>query len=462
MTTLLWLRRDLRLDDHPALCAAASRGAVIPVFILDPETESRGAAPLWRLGEGLRVFAAALADRGSRLILRRGEALSALRDLARETGAEAVFWSRLYDPESRRRDEAVKAGLRAAGLDAESFPGHLLFEPWTVETGQGGPYRVYTPFMRALRQRDPGAARAAPKALARPSNWPESDRLEAWRLGAAMRAGAAVVGGFARIGEAAAQARLDGFLDGPVEEYAEQRNRLDRAATSRLSAHLALGEISPRRIWTTLMAREPGGLGRGAETFLREVIWRDFAWHLLFHYPDLATENWREGWDDFPWRPDTDDAERWRRGETGEDVIDAAMRELYVSGTMHNRARMVVASYLTKHLRTDWRVGRAWFEETLIDWDPASNAMGWQWVAGSGPDSAPFFRIFNPRKQAEQHDPEGAYRRFWLEGDGAAAFLRAAPGRWGLDAARARPAPLVDLGRARQVALDAYSTIQAR
>lgn len=459
---LLWFRRDLRLDDLPMLSAALATGRpLIPVFILDPETETLGAAPKWRLGLGVARFAERLAAVGSRLILRRGTALPVLQRLAAETGAAGVMWSRLYDPAAKARDAAVKSTLREQGLTADSHAGHLLHEPWTVETGTGGFYRVYTPYWRAVRDRTVAAAAPAPDSLPAPETWPASDRLEDWQMGAAMRRGAEVVAAHVRVGEAAAMERLHAFLDGPVDRYAEDRDRPDRPATSRLSENLTYGEIGPRRVWHAAWAAFQQGRP-GAETFLKELVWREFSYHLMHHSPQILTSNWKPEWDSFPWRDDSPDALRWRQGMTGEPFVDAAMRELYVTGTMHNRARMIAASYLTKHLLTHWKIGLDWFADCLIDWDPAANAMGWQWAAGSGPDAAPYFRIFNPASQAEKFDPESRYRRRFIAelsrnpGAEALAFFDATPQAWKLDAKRAYPKPLVDLAAGRERALAAY------
>jgi deoxyribodipyrimidine photo-lyase len=457
---LLWFRRDLRLSDHPML-SAAGRRPVIPVFILDPETEALGAAAAWRLGGAVAAFARALDAIGSRLILRRGPAIDVLCGLAAETGAAGVYWTRAYDPAAMARDTAVKAALKARGLAAMSHPGSLLFEPWEVATGDGGFYRVYSPFWRAVAQREVPTPLAAIRHLAPPAAWPASDRLEDWRLGAAMRRGAAVVAAHTAAGETAARARLARFLAGPVDPYRQARDRLDGEGTSRLSGHLSYGEIGPRSLWHGALAAETTG-ARGAEHFRKELVWREFAWHLLFHTPHIADRNWRADWDDFPWRGDNDDAEAWRQGMTGEPLVDAGMREMYVTGTMHNRARMVVASYLTKHLMTDWRVGLRWFADCLTDWDPASNALGWQWTAGSGPDAAPYFRIFNPATQAETHDPDGGYRRHYVAelsarpGPEALSYFDAVPKAWALDPARPYPAPRIGLQAGRDRALAAY------
>ena len=461
-STLLWLRRDLRLADHPAWHAALEKGGpVIPVFVLDPLVERWGAAPRWRLEQSLKALTADLDSRGSRLILRRGDAHDALAALADETGAGAIVWSRLYDAESIARDAEIKKRLRGRGLSADSVNGSLLMEPWQVETGQGSFYKVYTPFWRAVSPRPMDVPLPVPGNLAAPDTWPASDDFADWQLGRAMNRGAEVVARYAQIGEQAALDRLHTFLAGPVTRYKDQRDRLDRDATSRLSENLATGEISPRTIWRAAHGQ------KGAEAFLQEIVWREFAYHLLFHTPRLTGANWRDQWDDFPWRDDNDDAERWRQGRTGEPVVDAAMREMYVTGRMHNRARMLVASYLTKHLMTHWRVGEAWFRECLIDWDIASNAMGWQWAAGSGPDAAPFFRIFNPATQAEKFDPDEAYRKRWVAelsrrpGDDALAYFEAIPKPWGLRPDQPYPARLIDLKKGRERALAAYKELTA-
>jgi deoxyribodipyrimidine photo-lyase len=464
---ILWFRRDLRLGDQPMLAEAVASGRpVVPVFVLDPETEALGAAAKWRLGLAVAAFARALEGIGLKLVLRRGPALAVLEALLGETGAAGVWWSRLYDPEAVARDTGVKAALKSAGHEARSWPGHLLHEPWEVQTGQGGFYRVFTPYWRAVRDRGVAAPAAAPVRAVAPAVWPVSERLEDWRLGAAMRRGAAVVARYQAVGEAAARAKLAAFLAGPVDDYAAARDLPGVAGTSRLSENLTYGEIGIREVWHAgLRARDEGRAG--AESFLRELAWREFAYHLMHHSPEITRANWKPEWDSFPWRGDNPDAERWRQGMTGEPFVDAAMREMYVTGTMHNRARMIAGSYLTKHLMTDWRVGLAWFADCLTDWDPAANAMGWQWVAGSGPDAAPYFRVFNPAGQAEKFDPKGDYRRRFIAelsrnpGPEALAFFEAAPKAWGLDPARRYPAPVVDLAEGRARALAAYAARKA-
>ena len=465
---ILWFRRDLRLADHPMLAAAVASGrAVIPLFILDPETEAIGAAAKWRLGLSIADFAAQLAGLGSRLVLRRGPALAVLEALVAETGAAGVQWSRAYDPAGIARDTAVKAGLKAKGLEAVSHPGFLLHEPWSVETGQGGFYRVYTPYWKAVRDRAIAACLPAPKALPAPAAWPSSDRLEEWQMGAAMRRGAAVCLKYQAVGEAAAAQRLADFIAARVEAYKTARDFPAVEATSRLSENLTYGEISPRQVWHAGFAAMQAGAA-GAEHFLKELVWREFAWHLMYHTPHIASANWRSEWDGFPWQGESAQVEAWRRGMTGEPFVDAAMREMYVTGTMHNRARMIAGSYLTKHLLTHWKLGLDWFADCLTDWDPAANAMGWQWVAGSGPDAAPYFRVFNPAGQAEKFDAQGRYRRRWLAemsrtpGEAALDFYEAVPRSWGLNPGAPYPQPLISLEAGRARALDAYAKRNAQ
>ncbi|MEM9580878.1 MAG: deoxyribodipyrimidine photo-lyase [Pseudomonadota bacterium] len=462
--TLLWLRRDLRLTDHPALMAAIKRGGpVIPVYIRDEVTDTLGAAPKWRLGEGLGHFAATLEDCGSGLVLRSGDALKCLQSLISETGADAVYWSRLYDPDSVQQDTSVKAALKEQGIDARSFGGHLMFEPWTAETKTGGFYKVYTPFWKSVKTRDVDAPLSAPGRIPAPDSWPASDSLDDWQLGAAMKRGAAIVAGHARVGEQAAQDRLASFMDNWIADYAQNRDRPAVPGTSRLSENLALGEISPHVCWHAgLRALHDGK--RGAETFLKELVWREFAYHLMHHTPEITSRNWKPDWDRFPWNEDEGRAEvqAWKQGRTGMRFVDAALREMYVTGTMHNRGRMIVASYLTKHLMSHWKIGLNWFADCLIDWDPASNAMGWQWSAGSGPDASPYFRVFNPETQLEKFDQDGEYAKAWIaEGDDhpsetALSYFEAIPKSWQLRAADAYPQAIVSARDGRDRALSAY------
>ncbi len=463
---IMWFRRDLRLGDHPALAAAcASGGPIVPLFILDPIVEGQGAAPQFRLEKSIAQLAQDLEELGSKLTLRRGDAITVLQDMIKETGADTVYWSRLYDPENIRRDTQVKDTLKRDGIDAKSFEGHVLFEPWTVQTNMGGYYKVFTPMWKTVRDRHVPNVIAAPLDIQAPHSWPQSDDLADWKMGAAMRRGGPIVAGHCVVGEAAARNRLSNFADGPIADYVKMRDIPSVQGTSRLSENLTYGEISPRQCWHAGMrAMHEGKLG--AETFLKELVWREFAYHLAYHSPRIIDQNWREKWDTFPWKTDGESAEvlAWKQGRTGIPFVDAAMREMYVTGTMHNRARMIVASYLTKHLMTHWKIGQKWFEECLIDWDPASNAMGWQWSAGSGPDSTPFFRVFNPETQIDKFDPTGSYQRAWIaEGFGdpsatALSYFDAIPERWAMRADGSYPAPIVTAKEGRNRALSAYES----
>lgn len=461
---IFWLRRDLRLGDHPGLTAVAATGCpVIPVFIHDELVETHGAAPKWRLGIAVEHFATTLEEIGSRLILRRGNALEVLRELVAETGARAVHWSRAYDPAAITRDTAVKAGLKEDGLEAKSHKGHLLFEPWTVETKTGGFYKVFTPMWKAVRGSVLAQNLSSVSHLNAPDHWPVTDDIGTFHMGNAMHRGAAVVAKHVCVGEEAASRRLASFMNDKVANYVEARNIPSVDGTSRLSENLTYGEISPRTCWHAGWQALNNGES-DAETFLKELVWREFAYHLAYHTPRIVSDNWNEGWNSFPWKADGDHALPWKQGRTGIQMVDAAMREMYVTGTMHNRGRMIVASYLTKHMMTHWKVGLDWFEECLIDWDPASNAMGWQWTAGSGPDAAPYFRVFNPDTQAEKFDKERTYRAKFIaelfsdQESEAQDYFDAIPRRWKLVPSDAYPLPLVPLVVGRQLALDAYKS----
>ena len=469
MTTspiILWFRRDLRLGDHEALTAACATGRpVIPVFIFDEVSEGQGAAPRFRLGMSVEKLAGDLLDKGSRLILRRGDALATLLTLIEETGAGAVFWSRQYDPAAKARDVAVKSALKDAEIDAQSFQGHVLFEPWTVETKTGGFYKVYTPLWKNVRDRGVPDAIPTPGKIPAPNNWPESDTLDDWRLGAAMNRGADILAAHCTVGESAALGRLGAFIVNRVADYKKNRDIPSVKGTSGLSENLTYGEISPRTCWHAGWRALRDGKS-DAEVFLKELVWREFAYHLAYHTPRIIDQNWKEDWDAFPWNTDERRAEvkAWKQGRTGIQFVDAAMREMYVTGTMHNRGRMIVASYLTKHLMCDWKIGMDWFSECLIDWDPCSNGMGWQWSAGSGPDATPFFRVFNPVTQLEKFDKERAYVRKWIaEGrktpsETALSYFDAIPRGWHMSPDDAYPDPIVATDEGRKRALDAYQS----
>ncbi len=462
--TLVWIRRDLRLSDHAALAAAAERGGpVIPVFVRDDLVDDLGAAPKWRFGLGLECHAEALEGKDSRLILRSGDAREVIPALVQETGAGTVYWQRAYDPKSVARDKEVKAALKDAGVVAKSFAGHLMFEPWTVETKQGDYYKVYTPFWKSVRDRAVGEPLPAPSSLPAPDTWPDSEALEDWALGAAMNRGADVVRPFVQLGEQAAQSRLGAFMASKVADYDTTRDIPGIDGTSNLSENLALGEISPAQCWHAGQRAMQEGKA-GAETFLKELVWREFAYHLMWHTPRILSDNWREDWAAFPWNEDERRAEvkAWKRGRTGIRFVDAALREMYVTGRMHNRGRMIVASYLTKHLMCHWKIGMAWFEDCLIDWDPASNAMGWQWSAGSGPDATPYFRVFNPVTQLDKFDKDRDYVSRWIAEEyanphrDALAYFDAIPRSWSMSSSDTYPDPIVPPDEGRKRALSAY------
>ncbi|MBX9613869.1 MAG: DNA photolyase family protein [Burkholderiales bacterium] len=416
---IVWFRRDLRLDDNPALQAALEAGHVpLPVYIHAPEEEGAwtpGAASRAWLHRSLAALDQALRARGSRLTLLRGPSVVALDRLIASTGAEAVFWNRLYEPAIVARDTGVKQHLRARGLRVASFKAALLCEPWEAMTGQGEPYRVFTPFWRkAAAWLDMAPPRPAPVRLPAPPAV-AGERLDDLRLRPA-------TGWDRRFwevwspGEAGALELLDAFVEGAAYGYRVQRDFPDRIGTSRLSPHLHFGEISPRRIVARLRRESwPAGVRPDIERYFSELGWREFSHHLLHHFPHTADSNFDPRFDAFGWvEPEPSVLEAWQRGRTSVPIVDAGMRELWVTGWMHNRVRMIVASFLAKNLRIHWRHGARWFWDTLVDADLANNTQGWQWSAGTGADAAPYFRIFNPVRQAQRFDPAGRYIRRWL------------------------------------------------
>jgi deoxyribodipyrimidine photo-lyase len=467
---LLWFRRDLRLTDHPALQAALARGEpVIPVYIHDPDAEQGwvpgGASQSW-LHHSLRALAADLGARGSRLIVRRGPELATLQALIGETGATAVAWTRLYEPAVVERDTRIKAALKADGIDAISHNAALWCEPWQIATGGGGPYKVFTPFWRALSARLPDAPVAPPpERIPGPRTWPDGLAIEA--LGLSPRIAWDV--GFYEIwepGEAGACRRLARFVDEDLRGYSSARDRPADSGGSRLSPHLHFGEIGPRQVLRAVQrARAGGEIPEGdAEHFLRELGWREFGHHLLHHFPQTPDAPLNPSFGAMPWRHPQDyarDLQAWQRGRTGIPIVDAGMRELWTTGWMHNRVRMIVASLLTKNLLVPWQEGARWFWDTLVDASLANNTMGWQWAAGSGADAAPYFRIFNPVLQSQRFDAHGRYIRRWVPELGALPD-KAIHAPWLLRGAApdAYPAPIVDLASSRQRALDAFARMR--
>ncbi|MGM0517925.1 MAG: cryptochrome/photolyase family protein [Pseudomonadota bacterium] len=472
--TIVWFRQDLRLADNPALSRGLETGNIIPVYILPPETERRdgfvnGGASRWWLHHSLASLDQAMRHKGSRLVVRRGEPVRVLTQLAVETGATAVHWNRRIEPAGIATDRAVKRTLHEAGIEATSLPGNYLHEPWNLLNRQGAPYRVFTPYWKALL-----AAGIDQPTLPEPDQLPPleagiaSERIDSLGLLPRLDWADAFPDSWTP-GEAGARARFEAFLD-EVSRYHETRNRLDLDGTSRLSPHLHFGEISPRQVVARVRSEYPEAVDdKGPEHFLREVGWREFGANLLYHFPQTETDNLDARFDHLPWRNDPDRIAAWQRGETGIPVVDAAMRALWTTGWMHNRARMIVASFLTKNCLVDWRIGADWFMDTLVDADLPSNTAGWQWVAGTGADAAPYFRIFNPVIQGRKFDPEGNFIRRWVPelADLPDKLLNtpweADPDtltRAGVRPGETYPAPIVDLKKSRREALEAFERIR--
>jgi deoxyribodipyrimidine photo-lyase len=478
---IVWFRDDLRLSDHPALHAASRTGGpVICLYVLDeaspalraPNARPLGGAARWWLARSLRALQKSLATIGSVLILRKGPAARIIAEVARETNAGAVFWNEIAQVPCQTVADQVTAALQETGVGSQSFPGDLLAAPSGIRNKEGRGLRVFTPFWRRVQASgEPPKPLPAPKALRAVPNI-ASDTLEQWHL---EPTGPDWAGGLRESwepGERSAQKTLAAFLESGVAGYSTARDRPDRKATSGLSPHLRFGEIGPRQLWhaARFAAAERPGLAGDIDKFLSELGWREFCRHLLFDVPDLATRNLQPSFDAFPWRHDDKALSAWQRGQTGYPIVDAGMRELWHTGVMHNRVRMVVASFLVKHLLIDWRCGEQWFWDTLVDADAGSNPANWQWVAGSGADAAPYFRIFNPILQGEKFDPDGAYVRRWvpelaqlparlIHSPWSAAPLELA----GADVklGKTYPEPIVDHKAARARALAAYAKVRA-
>lgn len=470
---ILWFRRDLRLHDNPALNHAAETGRLIlPVFILDDHYDRPiGAASRWWLDKSLRALDATLKDRGARLILRRGGSLAALQALMAETGADAVFMNRLFEPGAFEQDAEIAHALKADGVECRGFNGTLMRRPGAVLNGSGSPYKVFTPFLKSLlSMSEPPRHTTGPRRIDTPALI-GSDDLDDWGLHPMSPDWS---GGFDwKPGEAGASEVLSTFLAHGLATYAKDRDFPDRPASSRLSPHLHWGEISPwRAIDRARQAAEAGEVAPAeAEKFVAEIGWREFSAHLLHHFPYIFDRAFRPEYDAMPWRDDPKGLAAWKRGQTGYPLVDAGMRQLWATGWMHNRVRMIVASFLIKHLLIDWREGEAWFWDTLVDADLASNVQNWQWVAGSGADASPYFRIFNPIAQGEKFDPKGGYVRRWVP------ELARLPDRWlhapwmapaevlreaGVRLGHDYPRPIVEHEKARARALDALKTVSSR
>ena len=478
MTALVWFRQDLRLADNPALAAATASGKpIIPLYCLDDTGDGdwpSGGAQRWWQHQSLAALDASLQDRGSRLVLRRGASQPVLDALIAEAGVTAVYWNRRYEPAVIARDKAIKSALEARGIQVNSSNGTLLHEPWEIRNLSGKPFQVFTPYWRhCLKRADPGALLPAPKQLTAPGRWPASDALADFELLPSIRWYETMAQTW-RPGEVGAARNLQRFLKSTIWSYPETRNLPAIEGTSQLSPHLHFGEITPRQVWHAVRKQaEREGIPANewrTNQFLTEVYWREFAYHLLFHFPDTPTEPLRKDYARFPWQKDAVQLTAWQRGQTGVPMIDAGMRQLWATGWMHNRVRMIVGSFLVKNLLVRWQDGAHWFWDTLVDADLASNTLGWQWCAGSGADAAPYFRIFNPVSQGEKFDPEGAYVRTWVP------ELAKLPDKYihcpwtapdtvlqtaSIKLGNHYPKPIVDLKETRARALQAYKQMRA-
>ena len=475
---IVWFSKDLRLEDNPALYYAADRhDVVIPVFIWAPEEDGAwppGGACRWWLHYALQALGTALQGQGLRLVLRTGSSLEALRDVIKETGADAVYWNKRYEPALRQRDRHLAEALREDGVACDAFEGAILHDPERVQTGSSGSYRVFTPFWKKLqRVLDVSPPLPTPHLAwtKAPQAWPASLRLDALGLLPTVDWAEGLRSTWTP-GEQAARQRLRRFLDDTLLDYATLRDRPDVDGTARLSPYLCYGELSPRQVWHAVkQGRQKPPMKEAAEVFLRQIAWREFAYHLLYHYPETPTVPLKDTFEAFTWRDDAEGLRRWQQGRTGYPIVDAGMRQLWHIGWMHNRVRMIVASFLTKDLLLPWQEGARWFWDTLVDGDLANNTMGWQWAAGSGADAQPFFRIFNPVSQGKRYDPEGVYVRRWVP------ELKALPDRYlhqpwqapadvlkkaGVVLGQTYPAPLVDHRFARERALEAYQDVRSR
>jgi deoxyribodipyrimidine photo-lyase len=472
---IVWFRQDLRLRDNPALCAAAATGRpVIPLYVLDDETPAQwrlGGASRWWLHHSLSSLTRDLARRQSslcpKLILRSGNAAEIVTAFAAETHAHGVYWNRCYEAYAVHRDRTIKEALLRAGVEARSFNASLLFEPWEVKTGSGTPFRVFTAFWRACARLPATPPLPPPQQLEGLGDAsPASDDLAPWKLLPRPDWAAGLRETWAP-GETQARKRVRDFLENAIAGYRTARDLPGVEGTSRLSPHLHFGEIGPRQIRHAIESHVDAKGGEAdTETFLKELGWREFSYHLLFHYPDLPERPLRPEFADFPWRDDEAGLRAWQRGQTGYPIVDAGMRELWATGWMHNRVRMIVASFLVKDMMLPWQMGEAWFWDTLVDADLANNAASWQWVSGSGADAAPYFRIFNPVLQGERFDADGTYIRHWipelakLPAAALHAPWKASPevlAKAGLALGRDYPMPILDHAAARERALAAYA-----
>ena len=468
---MLWFRRDLRLGDNPALNQATETDRpIIPVFILDDAGDGRslGAASKWWLDKSLRALRESLAERGARLILRRGDAEGELRRLIEQTGADAVFMNRLFEPDAWARDADIAHSLKSEGVECRGFNGSLMCTPGKLLNGSGGPYKVFTPFHKALMASAVAPAHTTGARDLSGAPALDSEDIDDWGLHPSRPDWSK---GFDWTpGEAGATAALNAFARGPLKSYSVGRDRPGQPGVSRLSGHLHWGEVHPWQVVRAVRAAVEQGHAPQAEAdkFVAEIGWREFSAHLLHHFPHIPHQSFRAEYETFPWRDDETGFIAWTQGRTGYPIVDAGMRQLWTTGWMHNRVRMIVASFLIKDLLVDWRRGEEWFWDTLVDADLASNSQNWQWVAGSGADASPFFRVFNPITQGEKFDADGRYVRLWCP------ELRRLPDKWlhapwtapteilddaGIRLGRDYPRPIVDHGEARERALAALKAI---
>jgi len=457
---ILWLRQDLRLADNPALQAAAKQ-AFFAVYIWDEQDPwAPGGASRWWLHKSLNALQQSLGERGVQLIFKKGNPLHILKALTQETTACGVYWNRCYEPYAINRDKEIKSYLKNAGIPCQSFNGSLLAEPWEIQTKTKGPYQVFTPFWKVLQS----ISFPKPSPIPDLHGWNApiiSESIEEWGLKPTLW-GQGLEETW-QPGEKGAWERLNLFLEG-IEDYARKRDYPSENGTSHLSPYLHWGELSPTQIW------HQASRIHGVESlpFLRQLGWREFSYHLLFHFPEMPSKPLRSTFEHFPWERDSEALKAWQIGKTGYPLVDAGMRELWHTGVMHNRVRMVVASFLVKHLLLPWQKGEEWFWDTLVDADLANNSVSWQWVAGCGADAAPYFRIFNPTLQSQKFDPEGTYIKQWITElqpldsvyihspwQASSEVLE----RAGIQLGTTYPFPIIDHAFARKRALEALKTL---
>lgn len=471
MTSIVLFRQDLRLADNPALAHAASKGPVVGLYVIEgaaPDgNRSLGGASQWWLHHSLVQLKKSLES----LIVTKGDPLKVIPEIAGRLRAQGVYWNRCYEPYAIARDTKLKSELSNSGYDVASFNGSLLFEPWEQATQAGTPFKVYSAFWRSCLRSDVPTAISTPKITAG-AHSDLGEPAEDWELLPTKPNWAKGFDPVWQPGEVGARQRLATFLQEGLKGYGDLRNRPDLKNVSRLSPHLHFGEISPRQIWaaTTMHAEQNPASRPDADKFLSEIGWREFSYHLLYHFPELPEKNWKSDFDAYPWVENASQLQAWQRGMTGYPIVDAGMRELWSTGYMHNRVRMVAASFLVKHLRIHWRHGEAWFWDTLLDADLANNSASWQWVTGSGADAAPYFRIFNPITQGRKFDPDGVYVSRWCPelAQLPKKFIHApfeTPDdildHCGVILGQTYPKPIVDHATARTAALGGYKVARS-